>query len=176
MELLKRYSNEFFELMIFNEKKFSFDDVYSLIVKLDSEFFPPLSSRTDLKKYAKKLIKEAVLVFVVNREEKDIAGMAAYYCTPSLFDYAELSFLGVLDEYKKRGIATKLTKYMIKDCKLKGAKGIKTKTWDSNKLALDLYLKNGFKIINKKEDNYFKRKSVIIRLDFDQDSILKKYE
>ncbi len=108
----------------------------------EKKFVPPISDRVDLFEYIEKLITEATVLTAKDQPSGEIIGVAAYYCNPQSFDLAFLSYIAVNSDQK--GIGSSLVEEMIRDCKKRGAKGIKTQTWVSNKRSMALFYKFGF--------------------------------
>lgn len=72
-----------------------------------------------------------------------------YEYTEDYKDCVYLDVLGVLPNYRSKGIATALYKKIEKDAKKKGMKRIAFDVWASNKKAIRLYEKLGYTITGK---------------------------
>ena len=67
-----------------------------------------------------------------------------------LYDRVEIEYIYVLDDYKKLGIGTKL----LKEIEKLNIKNITLEVKESNKIAINFYKKNGFKIVAIRENYY----------------------
>lgn len=114
----------------------------------DSDFKPPISSKTDIPKYALKLATLGKVIFCYDNEK--IIGVTAFYCNSD--EYAFCSYLSVDRNYRNKGIAKELINKMIDYCEKTNVLGIKTNTWTNNK-AIELYLSNGFVQVISNNEN-----------------------
>lgn len=78
-----------------------------------------------------------------------------------LYDRIEIDYIIVDDKYRNCGIATKLLNYM--ENKHKNIKNITLEVRESNKGAINFYLKNGFKEVVKRK-NYYKTEDGILMI------------
>jgi L-amino acid N-acyltransferase YncA len=127
-------------------------------------FVPPIGERKILSEYVKKLIDESIIIIARERESNKIYGVAAYYCTPSIFEFAFLSYIA--SEGSIKGVGSALVENMIKDCKIKGMIGIETQTWESNRKSLHLFEKFGFQRKGFLKNRQGKFQSILLKLVF----------
>ena len=84
---------------------------------------------------------------LVYEENNVIAGVLVYLL---IYDRAEIEYIVVKDEYKNKGIGSKLLKYIEKDIK-----NITLEVRESNTAAINFYKKNGYSIVSTRH-NYYK--------------------
>jgi ribosomal protein S18 acetylase RimI-like enzyme len=137
-----RYSKEY---------NYEFEELYSLVKKLDSLFVPPLSERVDLQEYVKKIDNKGSLELAYSNEEK-LIGTIAYYNNDLINRFAYITYLGVLPEFQGNGIAKRLIKRCIKHCEENGMEQVGIETWEKNTPVIQLYKKFDFELKNIKSD------------------------
>jgi len=108
--------------------------------------------KLDKKSFDNDFLK--VLVY----EEDFIKGILIYQY---LYDRIEIDYIIVDIEYRNLGIATKLLSF--KKNKYKNIKNITLEVRESNKEAINFYLKNGFKEVTKRR-NYYKDEDGILMI------------
>lgn len=81
----------------------------------------------------------------------DNIGMISYQY---LYDTAELYYIYVEKEYRNQKYGGKLLEAMIADCENKNIKAIFLEVRKSNISAIKFYEKNGFKVINLRNNYY----------------------
>ena len=91
-------------------------------------------------------------------EEDFIKGILIYQY---LYDRIEIDYIIIDTEYRNLGIATKLLSFM--ENKYKNIKNITLEVRESNKEAINFYLKNGFKEVTKRR-NYYKDEDGILMI------------
>lgn len=91
-------------------------------------------------------------------EDKYIRGVLVYRY---LYDRIEIDYIIVDSEYRGLGIATNLLKYL--ENKYKNIDNITLEVRESNKQAINFYLKNGFKEVIKRK-NYYKDEDGILMI------------
>ena len=84
---------------------------------------------------------------LVYEENNVIVGVLVYLL---IYDRAEIEYIVVKDEYKNKGIGSKLLKYIEKDIK-----NITLEVRESNTTAINFYKKNGYSIVSTRH-NYYK--------------------
>ena len=77
-----------------------------------------------------------------------------------IYNRAEIDYIIVDNNYRKLGIATKLLKYLEDSHKLDN---ITLEVRESNKEAINFYLKNGFKEVTRRK-NYYKEEDGILMI------------
>lgn len=91
-------------------------------------------------------------------EDELIKGVLVYQY---LYDRLEIEYIIVNQEYRNLGIATKLLEFMQN--KYKKINNVTLEVRESNKAAINFYLKNGFKEITKRK-NYYKDEDGILMI------------
>ena len=84
---------------------------------------------------------------LVYEENSVIAGVLVYLL---IYDRVEIEYIVVKDEYKNKGIGSKLLKYIEKDIK-----NVTLEVRESNTIAINFYKKNGYSIVSTRH-NYYK--------------------
>ncbi len=84
---------------------------------------------------------------LVYEENNVIAGVLVYLL---IYDRVEIEYIVVKDEYKNKGIGSKLIKYIEKDIK-----NVTLEVRESNTTAINFYKKNGYSIVSTRH-NYYK--------------------
>ena len=119
-------------------------DVIGILQRLDDFFYPPLSSRVDLDAYSEKLLSVASIEYLLS-ENKEIAGLIAYYCNDTENKIAYITYIGLLPEYHGKGIAGKLLDTCISRCMLRQMCRIIVCADEMNEKVIGLYKSRGFK-------------------------------
>lgn len=118
----------------------------------DSDFYPTLSYRVNIKKYATKIHKKAILIIVKNVNNGKIVGVTAFYANDHIYKTAYLSIIIVDFDYSGKGVAKQmlelLNKYLIK----KNYREISLEVYKENKAAIKLYEKEGYRTMRKDND------------------------
>ncbi len=109
----------------------------------DMSFMPPLSTRCDISEYACKLIASSQRFEAwINTS---LVGMLAIYCNQKITSPAYISNISVLPSFQGRGIAKQLMSNCFSFTKLLGYTTIELNVDQSNKHAIALYVKYGFR-------------------------------
>ena len=82
-------------------------------------------------------------------EDKIIKGILVYQY---IYDRIEIDYIIVDNKYRRCGIASKLLKFI--ETKHNNIKNITLEVRESNKEAINFYLKNGFKEVTKRKNYY----------------------
>ena len=91
-------------------------------------------------------------------EDKNIKGILVYQY---IYDRIEIDYIIVDEKYRNCGIATKLLKFV--ENKYNNIENITLEVRESNKSAINFYLKNGFKEVTKRK-NYYKDEDGILMI------------
>ena len=84
---------------------------------------------------------------LVYEENGEIVGVLVYLL---IYDRAEIEYIVVKEEYKNKGIGSKLLKYIESDIK-----NITLEVRESNTVAINFYKKNDYSIVSTRH-NYYK--------------------
>lgn len=110
--------------------------------KVDKDFPVPLSSKQELKEFAKKLSQKATLCVACEGDEL-LALVAGY--TDALTDgMAYISVVATLEKARGKGLAKRLMGEFIDICKQKNIKAVHLYTVPSNIPAVSMYKSLGF--------------------------------
>ena len=80
-----------------------------------------------------------------------------------IYDRAELNYIFVLEEYRKKGYANKMMSFLIDYAKKNNCLNITLEVRKSNNSAINLYKKFKFKVIAERK-NYYKNEDAIMML------------
>ncbi len=133
--------------------------------KTERLFVPPISQRTDFAKYLDKLFSESSILYA-QTDDGSIVGVASFYCTPSGYEYAFLTYIA--SSKAKLGIGSGLVQAMIEIVRDNRMVGIETQTWESNVSSRRLFQKAGFKEYGKVRNRDNGEFSILLRLRFDE--------
>ena len=107
--------------------------------KVDKDFTPYLSQKTDLSAFGDRLLNHANL-FVSKDEKGEIKGLVALYANDFVKKYAYIPLLAVAPEYRKQGIARMLMNEAIDYVRELGSEKIQViGIHTSNPIAFDFY-------------------------------------
>ena len=120
--------------------------------KVDDDFVPTLSQKTDLDEFCTKIMSKAML-FVSYAKDGNINGLVVMYANDFEHHYSYVSLVAVDLSFRKQGIADSLMRKAISYVKNLGKDkinciGIHT----NNAIALYLYEKLGF-VVQSEQDN-----------------------
>lgn len=117
------------------------------LINCDDAFIPPLSSRVDIKPYAIKIVEKAQRYEAWSNSE--LIGLVAVYCNSSDHLCAYITNVSVLPKFAGTGIASKLIQNCKNELSAIGFKSIELEVSCKNRIAIALYIKNGFYIVEK---------------------------
>jgi len=110
------------------------------------------SEKEKISKYINESLIEHLKDYKIIMVEDEFAGMFCMYLINNGQDYL-LDEIYLIDKYRKKGIATSLVKYSIKEAQnLK--KDLYLWVYKSNLNAINIYKKSGFKIVNETDTRY----------------------
>ncbi len=126
--------------------------------QVDALFVPPLLKRIksnnknySIEDYIDKVNTNGdILLYLDNNL---IVGFAAVYSNDFLTYTAYVPLLFVIPDHSGKGIATKLLTRIKEIAYTKKMKFIRLNTWESNKNAVNLYIRNGYKVLSKENSN-----------------------
>lgn len=121
---------------------------------INEDFSPPLTDKVSLEEYVNKIIENAELVLESNNEE--ICGLVVLYCNDKQSNRAYIPLCGVNKEFRGKGIAKSLMEKAILIVKKAGYHTLAIHS--NNPIAINLYKKLGFKIIEGNERVYMELK------------------
>ena len=115
------------------------------LVSIDHDFNPPLSSKVELHDYVAKIMASAELMLDYDCDK--VIGMVVVYCNDYAGKKAYIPLVGVLHEYRNKGVAKKL----MSDAILLAEKR------DFNPVAVRLYESLGFVVVEHGERSYLEK-------------------
>ena len=110
--------------------------------RCDRGFVPPLSTRTDIDRYARK-IRDQATSFEAWADGK-LVGLVAAYFNDEARRVAYVSNVSVEADYRRTGIGSDLMARCIQQAIERGFDGIELEVDATNLNAIALYLKHGF--------------------------------
>lgn len=112
------------------------------LLRCDHSFIPSLSSRIDIKNYAKKIHQMAKNFEAW--ESGDLIGLVSIYCNTPNRVGAFITNVSVLPGWQGLGVATRLLKNCVAHSRALGFERVELEVDIHNTNALQLYIKLGF--------------------------------
>ena len=103
-------------------ERLSVNQIYDFIKKVEKDFPTPISAKTDLMEYAKKLYSNATLCTA--EDNGKIVAMAAGYTENTVNNVAYITMVASLPEYRGKGLAKQLVTEFIDRAKSKRLKAV----------------------------------------------------
>ena len=151
MTNIQNINNQIVKFVYFNSDNciFKDKDIVKFFRKIDNDFLPPLSSKINIVDWSKKIIDKAVniLAYVEKNNNLEIIGVISFYCNDHLKFYSYIPFIGIIKEYRSKGIASILFNMCWEHLKEKDFKLVGIETWEGIK-SFSIYKKIGFKEID----------------------------
>ncbi len=116
--------------------------VINFLQSIDRSFPVPLSEKEDIGYLADKLLSYGY-VCLASESGKPV-GMCGFYANDVAQRRAYISVIGILKEYRRRGIAQKLLDISLDLCLEKGMKRCDLYTHKTNSDAISFYYRSGF--------------------------------
>jgi len=120
------------------------NEILRFLKDIDNDFNPALSEKVILEEYVDKIYKKSHLVSHCLNNGK-IVGLLVVYCNDFIDYRAYVALVGVLKDYRGRGIAERMMRECIDYVRCNNFKTIGIHS--NNKIAINLYKKLGFNII-----------------------------
>lgn len=124
--------------------------VFSENSKFDTDFISNWPSFPESETYFKELTKDGVCGFVAE-ENSQVVGYISAHITHSLWiksDRLEIEILGVVPEYRKKGVAQLLVDKLVGWAKENKIKVLTVNSYIKNNAADSFYKKNGFESLD----------------------------
>lgn len=112
------------------------------LLRCDADFLPPLSSRVEIKGYAKKIASKATRLEAWS--DGALVGLVAVYCDDQETGIAYITSISVLREWTRKGIAAHLMSQCVKHSTASGMHQLSLEVATNNLPAIKLYEKCGF--------------------------------
>ena len=100
--------------------------------------------------FTEELQLKLAIPFVVKLKEK----VVGYTCLWHLDDQLEVANFAVSPDYRSKGIGEKLMKRILSEAKERSCKSIILSVRESNKMAINLYIKFGFVEVGRRKKYY----------------------
>lgn len=136
--------------MEYQIKTAAHDEIYLHLVNCNHSFIPPLSGKTDLQEYAKKLFEKSVTFEAWSGSQ--LAGLIAAYFSDQENKAAFISNVSVMEQFTRRGIGSELMERCFDFGRKEGFKTIELMVASANNAAIHLYEKQGFVITERSEN------------------------
>lgn len=120
------------------------NEILRFLKDIDNDFNPALSEKVILEEYVDKIYKKSHLVSHCLNNGK-IVGLLVVYCNDFIDYRAYVALVGVLKDYRGRGIAERMMRECIDYVRCNNFKTIGIHS--NNKIAINLYKKLVFNII-----------------------------
>lgn len=153
------------DITILNQS--NIQEVIKFLNLIDSSFIIPLSNKIDIEYYVKKIIDKGV-IFAYKDGER-IVGIALCYINNFTDKRAYISCLGVSEDYKNKGIATKLINTIKRYCIQQGFETIYLNTHKDNYIAIKLYKKHGFNVVDNMDASHSENIVMSCELNYGKD-------
>lgn len=134
---------------IFKTTTKSIEQIFLHLTECKDDFNPPLDQTVNLSEYAKKISEKAITfeAWIDNR----LAGLVAAYFNDVEKHSGYITHVGVLGNYKGKGIAFDLMSRCIEFAIQNSFRQITLEVAEDNDKAIQLYKKLNFVIFEKKE-------------------------
>src|SRR5262245_45301074 len=127
-------------------------EITAFLEEIDSEFDPPLSSRTNLEAYASKLTTLATILSI--RETARLTAFAAIYCNDPHGTTAFLSMIAVRKDRRGRGLARVLLDMCSRYLRERHFTTLKLEVYRNNMPARQMYERLGFQVVDESESSF----------------------
>ncbi|UFH59363.1 GNAT family N-acetyltransferase [Sulfurovum mangrovi] len=130
--------------------------IYALLLKIKDYYIPSLSEQvSSLENYAEKLANNAQ-TFIAQDEGDDI-GIVSMYCNDLETKVAFISTFGVKINYSGKNVAKELLNSALKHLNKIDFRIVNLEVNQYNERAIQFYKKNGFTVIEKRNNSYIMR-------------------
>jgi ribosomal protein S18 acetylase RimI-like enzyme len=146
------------------------DDLWKLLVAIDRDFVPPLSSRTNTTEHEltqevlwggpisffETVMHERALIGYIDDKAVGMLTFIPHYSEPMLANWSPSTYastVGVLPRYRRKGIASALNDALDDLPDDLASPWITRRTWSTNTANLSLLLKRGFEIVVRMKDH-----------------------
>ena len=123
------------------------------LVSIDHDFNPPLSSKVELHDYVAKIMASAELMLDYDCDK--VIGKVVVYCNDYAGKKAYIPLVGVLHEYRNKGVAKKLMSDAILLAEKRDFSSIGIHS--NNPVAVRLYESLGFVVVEHGERSYLEK-------------------
>lgn len=128
----------------------NYERVLDFINSVDKSFPIPLSKRTDIGVFTKKILDKAIILQAVIDDE--IVGLSSFYANDLENMKSHLTFIAVNSSHINMGIASKLINGMLLILRTKNMVSVEVTTGSDNEAARSLYEKCSFRLAEEKDE------------------------
>ncbi|MDD2540696.1 MAG: GNAT family N-acetyltransferase [Desulfuromonadaceae bacterium] len=132
-------------------------EIQTLLMEIESDFNPPLSSTMDIAEYSRKLYKNATIFSV--HDSGQLVALMAVYCNNTVDNIAFGTMLAVAKSHRIYGLGPNLIKTTIDYLKKRSFKAFKLEIYKTNPRVITLYKHLKFSVVSETD------KSVFVQLD-----------
>ncbi|NMA49407.1 MAG: GNAT family N-acetyltransferase [Tissierellia bacterium] len=133
--------------------------LYNFMLIVNDKFPISLSSKSDLSSTANKLYTLGDIFFI--KDNKQIIGLVAGYNNNMDNKAGYISILALLEEYRGKGLATKLVETFLESSEKKEMEKVVLFTHSTNKAAINLYKKLGFYVVELRSNGDYLLEKVL---------------
>ena len=136
----------------YRTKTASEENIYLHLNECSANFIPDLNETVDIKEYSKKIFSKAI-TFEAWKENRLIGLVAAYMNDIETFS-AYITSVSVTRDYFGSGVALQILSMAIQYAEKNHFSTLRLEVNKLNKVAVQLYEKYNFKIVEEKENSY----------------------
>ncbi len=136
--------------LVFKENTAGENEILLHLNTCSNSFIPPLHEKMNLIEYSKKIAERAIKFEVW--DEQILIGIIAAYFNDSINYSGFITNVSVIDDYKDKGLASKLMNMCINYAQKNNFKEIKLEVNFKNFNAIKLYNRFNFSELEKKND------------------------
>lgn len=130
------------------------DKLFSLLYSIEKQWQPSMADDIpNLKNYALKIYQNAIVFGA--EEDSEIVGVAAVYANDETGKQAYLTYIALLESYRKKGIGKKLLELAENTAYSNGMKRVKLEVKVNRIDAISFYKRNLYEILEKKDNNSY---------------------
>ena len=146
------------EAINYTEDQSKEEEIHVHLQKCDADFVPRLSSRIDLKAYAKKIFEKSTRLEAWAGQE--LIGLIAVYLTNKEAGEGFITNVSVLSAYAGKKVASQLLQNCIEAAKREGFLKLILEVNKGNERAINFYKKHNFEIKDNQEDHFLMQTSL----------------
>lgn len=143
----------------YKTKTAALKDIFLCLSKSSQLFSVPLDKRVNIRAYTQKLFERSITFEAWIDHE--LVGLAAVYFDDKRSDSAFITHFGVLKDYQKLGVGSKLMNMCIEYAKAKGFQSLILEVYKQDQYAVAFYNAFGYKNVFEKEKIFIMKKEII---------------
>lgn len=132
------------EAVEYLSNKASEAEIAEHLLRCDADFVPPLSSRVEMKEYARKIANKATRFEAWSGGM--LIGLVAAYCNDQVKRIAYITSVSILKEWTGKGIGVRLMAQCTEHSRVSSMQQISLDVAQDNAPAIKLYEKSGFSV------------------------------